>query len=200
MPNWCSNTLIATGPAKEVKRFVAKAAWAAAEGEVLSFKSFIAMPAELEGITEGCTFINGVKCTRWRTVNGEKVVLEDAELNSLIERFGATSWYYWSNENWGTKWDCHEAHLDLAPGNKRAEFSFDTAWSPINEHLLAAMATQFPRLAFNLFFQEPGNGFEGNAVAANGEIVEYETHDYTPEDQEDQEDQEDPGSDDPLEN
>lgn len=44
------------------------------------------------------------------------------------ETYGHTSWYDWSIENWGTKWNSYNFQM-VSESEGRLEFLFDTAWS-----------------------------------------------------------------------
>lgn len=48
----------------------------------------------------------------------------------LLMKYGASDWYDWSVNNWGTKWDCIGAEGDITGDRKSLTISFDTAWSP----------------------------------------------------------------------
>lgn len=45
-----------------------------------------------------------------------------------ISRFGHPTWYNWSVENWGTKWDA--SSVKLTQKGKVLIFEFKTAWAP----------------------------------------------------------------------
>ncbi len=54
------------------------------------------------------------------------------------EECGHASWYSWSIENWGTKWNAYSFEV-IEEGDDRFEFRFDTAWAP-PEPVFAALA------------------------------------------------------------
>ena len=43
------------------------------------------------------------------------------------KRYGATTWYNWSTENWGTKWNAYDQMIK--EGKTYIEFIFSTAWA-----------------------------------------------------------------------
>lgn len=43
-----------------------------------------------------------------------------------ITQYGFPSWYDWSVDNWGTKWNSYGAHVNVSTG----ELMFLTAWAP----------------------------------------------------------------------
>jgi hypothetical protein len=57
--------------------------------------------------------------------------IRDTELaKRFLEQFGATDWYNWQVQNWGTKWDVGadgQPAQDIPGG---LMLSFDSAWSP----------------------------------------------------------------------
>jgi hypothetical protein len=151
MPNWCDNELVVSGPTSEVGRFLA-----AAKGEetVLSFERLVPPPAEYPPLP-GCE-----KSDR--------------------------DWYMWRVTNWGTKWDADEVtveeldpeqawHDEQSDGDgvdgqlRSVGFTFDTAWGPPREWVVAASA-QFPRLRFRLTYWEPCMEFHGYLNAHAGEV------------------------------
>ena len=56
-------------------------------------------------------------------------MLEELEGTSGFDEDGASGWYAWRLDNWGTKWDIYEAHCDRMDANTLV-LAFFTAWSP----------------------------------------------------------------------
>jgi hypothetical protein len=110
------------------------------------------MPSELEGTTSP-------------TPKGEE---ENANL--LAEKYGASNWYDWRLNNWGTKWDV-EAEVD--DDDSLIRISFDSAWSP-PQLAVAELAAKFPNLQFRLSYEEPGMGFAGFDLRQGDEEIESE--------------------------
>jgi hypothetical protein len=54
---------------------------------------------------------------------------EELEGTSGFDENGASGWYAWRCDNWGTKWDIYEAHCDRMDANTLV-LAFFTAWSP----------------------------------------------------------------------
>lgn len=72
-----------------------------------------------------------------------------------LERFGAKTWYQWSNINWGTKWNSMETNINY----EKKTISFLTAWSPpfpIFEKLF-----QRNNFKFNVIYADEGSCFAG---------------------------------------
>ena len=93
---------------------------------------------------------------------GEKPVMvinEDRPfLNGL--RFKSTDkqddrWYNWRCQNWGTKWDCYDLHIDDDEMPNALELTFNTAWSP-PEEICYALKEKFDDLSVSWFYDEPG--------------------------------------------
>jgi hypothetical protein len=96
------------------------------------------------------------------------------------ENYGAVDWYDWCCTNWGSKWpDCNTEKAyenDCFPSGsdnnlKKVMFRFDSAWSPPIE-AFDAIALMFPKLVFDLRFEEPGMCFQGFRTWGNGESVD----------------------------
>lgn len=80
---------------------------------------------------------------------------------------GAVTWYEWSVENWGTKWNACDAYID-EEGKGDAVILFQTAWSP-PVPWIEKVIKYFPWLSFELWWEEGGMGFAGIMEASNGE-------------------------------
>ena len=82
-------------------------------------------------------------------------------------------WFHWCTEHWGTKWEACEVKRMTREDDGVVVYDFITAWAPPVEWL-TAVAKQFPALHFWLRYEEPGMGFQGEAVGANGEVCDRE--------------------------
>lgn len=83
-----------------------------------------------------------------------------------LEEYGATDWYDWHINNWGTKWNAYEAKLlnDNSIG-------FQTAWStPVD--IVKALSLQYPSLQFEVKYADEDYGYNvGEYTFENGEIT-----------------------------
>jgi len=80
--------------------------------------------------------------------------------------FGASTWYEWSIENWGTKWN---AYSTSQYGNAIA---FDTAWS-MPDPIFRALSARYPKLTFRVDYAEGDIGSNcGTCVYNAGQLVE----------------------------
>lgn len=89
---------------------------------------------------------------------------------------GATSWYEWSIENWGTKWNAYGQNDER---NTADTIHFETAWSsPIA--LIAELSKLFPDVKIELDYADEDSGSNtGKILFHNGEALEC----YQPESQ-----------------
>lgn len=91
---------------------------------------------------------------------------EQAEAN--VEKYGASDWYQWCINNWGTKWDVGEESdgIDRVDDNK-VKLSFDTAWGPP----VAFYEYLDEELDFEItaFYLEEGQGFAGKYSSESGD-------------------------------
>ena len=159
MPNWCENELRITGPLADRQAFVNKA------GEEFQLGTFYPMPKELEDVHDGSTTIDGIMVHHWREIDGKQIPVDVAELQ---RKHGAKSWYDWSVEHWGTKWDLSEVRV-LVNG-RGVLYSFNTAWAPPCSGILE-ISKQYPNLKFKLSYWEGGMAFQGVFIVQNGEVL-----------------------------
>jgi hypothetical protein len=128
MPNWCNNNIeLAHKDPAMLER--AKAAFV--DGRLLD--EFIPLPAELKDTTS------------------------PSETNeALVEKYGASDWYSWCVNNWGTKWDISPYGCEIENGQLVG--SFDSPWGPP----LEAYA-KLEELGFEVraYYHECGMGFAG---------------------------------------
>jgi Ferredoxin-like domain in Api92-like protein len=97
-------------------------------------------------------------------------ILEAIELakqyHDNIQKYGFQTWYEWSWEYWGTKWnalflDTEQSESDI--------LEFQTAWSPPLP-VLKVLSEKFPRVGIILLFRDEGEDEEDckNIVFKNG--------------------------------
>lgn len=89
-------------------------------------------------------------------------------------KYGATDWYEWSCNNWGTKWNAHNTEV---PSIENPEVYFDTAWSrPLP--ILQRLSQMYPNNSFKYEYAEEQAGyFSGECVFKNGELTSNEEYD-----------------------
>ncbi len=78
---------------------------------------------------------------------------------------GHATWYRWSVENWGTKWnssECEKISMSI--------FDFITAWSGV-PNLVELMSKEFPKITFKYEYSDEDTGCNcGIGAYLNGEI------------------------------
>jgi hypothetical protein len=149
MPNWCENILTVKGGANDIARLKALAKPQDEYAQSdLSLASLYPIP---EGIYEG-------------ELGPEELI-----------KYGAHNWYRWCREHWGTKWDIQARLIEETPDF--LAYRFESAWSP-PVSWLKKVAADFPSLRFVLQYDEPGMGFAGVAIAAQGNLIVDACTDY----------------------
>ena len=162
MPNWCENHLSITGQEDDVKKIL----------------EIIETPVENGG---EYNIIENLYPTP------EDLNIGHAPMNNLTdqqiankEKYGYTDWYQWRIDKWGTKWPDSDTRSESEPiigtspeGISTIAFGFETPWGPPIE-AFHKISSDYPNLLFCLYYEEPGMGFCGKNVWANGEEVESE--------------------------
>ena len=140
MPNWCNNSLALT---HENPEMIAKAVAAAEAGKLC--ETFVPCPQELQDAV--CGSYNDPQ---------QQAELEQKKAAN-IEKYGYPTWYEWSIDNWGTKWDPDIYAVTREDANN-ASFAFDSAWSPPVEFY-----QKLEELGFivEAYWYEPGMNFCG---------------------------------------
>ncbi len=88
-----------------------------------------------------------------------KATDEEFSFEGTLPRGDREDWYSWSLENWGTKWDACEPHVnELEP--QCFSVGFETAWGPPLEWM-KNIYENYPNLEFEIEYEEPGMCFGG---------------------------------------
>ena len=161
MPNWCMNQLEVSHP------------------DITKMQNLI------EGFKKG-QFFNSIRPMPEELRGTISPVPDDVDVTGLAEKYGATNWYDWSVNNWGTKWDVgddDDNDLEIEPygDTLSVRFSFESAWSPpdaIYEYMVEQGYT------IEAYYYEPGVGFCGSVK--DGETDHYDITNLTSEEVEDQ--------------
>lgn len=86
-------------------------------------------------------------------------------------KYGATTWYDWAIDHWGTKWNCSPEDSILDP-DEPSLLRFDTAWSapaPIVE----ALSKRFPDISITHEWADEDMGQNvGRIIYLNGEEID----------------------------
>ena len=151
MPNLCESVLILRGQQQDIDAFMA---FAQTSEEPLAPGNFVPMPQEIA-----------------ETMHS-KPQEETAAILTAVH--GASSWYDWSINNWGTKWGPQETVVERSDPNTLV-YIFWTPWDPMGNNLLTAMSARFPTLNIKLEYVEPSHAYQGHATAEAGVLLESET-------------------------
>lgn len=130
MPNWCSNTLTIVGNDKTFDQVIAPYLTTQIvkdyndedrEETFLDFEKILPFPKCIAE-TKHLWSLNADKKLNVSIEDLHKLIKE-AEQNNLKE-CGFESWYDWSVEHWGTKWNSDSCNIT------KSGMGFMTAWSP----------------------------------------------------------------------
>lgn len=162
MPNHVTNVIEFNCSEEEFRRI---AEFLRCEGEQLGsvdFNKLIPMPEEL-AVESGSRGEHGLRMyekylseTALITDESEKESLrkkyiekcwDDPEIFQLgkayfdnLLKYGATTWYDWCIEHWGTKWNAYDS-VPVNPGEKRLQFC--TAWNSV-PNVILMLSKRFP--------------------------------------------------------
>ena len=149
MPNWCSNYLKVMGNCSDLKQFISDVT---TEKSKLDFNKLLPVPKEL--LQHSSPNRNEKLC------------------NVFVEKYGASDWYNWCVNNWGTKWSPVDTSDWKIHDDTWADIAFDTAWSPPIQ-FFKKISSKFPTLEFILSYEETGMGFAGDCTIKNGDVNDY---------------------------
>lgn len=88
-----------------------------------------------------------------------------------LVRYGHTTWYNWSIENWGTKWNAYQS-----PDERDTESTiyFQTAWSGVPD-LIIKLSEKFPDAEIVYDWADENTGYNvGQYRIKNGEVWQRE--------------------------
>lgn len=72
-----------------------------------------------------------------------------------LRDYGATDWYEWRWDHWGTKWNAYDWY-EVDPGSDF--ISFNTAWSPVPD-LIKVLSERFPEVKIRYAWADEDIGF-----------------------------------------
>jgi hypothetical protein len=160
MPNYCNNNIVITGPNSVIDKIEKIAN--GDKGDLLQY--FYPMPKELNDTVAGPE---------------PKTKKEKLEKRRLQVEYGASNWYDWRVENWGTKWDIMEFYninrKEIGEDESEISLGFDTAWAPA----LGAyekFIDENSNCSLKAYYYEPGCDFMGewdNGIDSCFEVAKY---------------------------
>lgn len=179
MPNWVKHHVTIKGSEEEIARCYEQIT----KGENgFSFKNIIPMPESLNVTSGSISYI----AEKWAKANEEerkeieekKTDEEMAQIHQIadnIAKYGYPTWYEWSIDKWGTKWDAYEADCDCY--EKIITITFDTAWStPVP--IFKELSKQYPSFVICVEYADEDLGSNcGTYAIWEGEIQEEESKD-----------------------
>jgi len=158
MPNWCQNNLTVDVPEGADPTPLIEAV--GGEGK-FSLNAFLPIPEPL--------------LDRFTTSDGEVITIQRDHPEAAAQRernraeYGASFWYDWCVQNWGTKWDVSDTQAFRS--GDRPVYEFDTAWAAPSK-AIAHLSKLFPDYIFALAFDEPDMDFGGYFIFRGGEVVD----------------------------
>ena len=145
MPNWCDNTVEIYHKDPAMIERVRKGF---NEGGLLN--EFFPCPAELHEHTAP--------------------EQDEARAKRFVEQYGASDWYNWQVQNWGTKWDVGGDGYEAQDIPNGLLLTFESAWSPPTGAYEKLVEQGFEIRAM---YYEPGMAFAGIWDNGNDDYYEY---------------------------
>lgn len=111
-----------------------------------------------------------------------------------IKKYGYKDWYDWAYDNWGTKWNAYDTHIE-----EDGVITFDTAWA-CPERVFKKLSTMFPKVEITVKFADEDIGSNcGILTCKNGRVsfedragddaFAYEVKGWSPEEDEDEDEE-----------
>lgn len=157
MPNYCTNELFIQGNKEQLKQLRNQLINVDDKGyEQITFENIFPTPQALVNLTSP---------TR---AEGDETE-EDFELRQQTnkELYGATDWYNWRVQNWGTKWDSCDTFYVTSKKDDELNVGFSTAWAP-PIGVLQKIGELYPELEITCYYIEEGVGFCGMFYTNDG--------------------------------
>lgn len=189
MPNYCINALEVTGPKEILANFIEAAkSKSQSHPTPISLQSLYPCPTDLRDVEAGsgegiyhalygdpekAYHIVGetreeriLSAMKYHRVSSRNEVIARADMYKRnMENHGALTWYDWSIDHWGTKWDV--GHVAQGGEDEAPEYTFESAWSPPAE-AFTKISKDFKALTFLLKYYEEGCDFVGIVKFKNG--------------------------------
>ena len=137
--------------------------YAAASRDPQEVARYLSMPWVRQlGITSADQFVEYV-----RTQLPDTYALGLVCVQNVAEH-GHPTWYEWSLEHWGVKWNA--GSLEVTEHGDKLEYYFEAANS-FPEPVFEALASRFPTVKLNGTVDEEGGWFYGEITIEHGELV-----------------------------
>lgn len=168
MPNHITNRIQLSGDAEQIKSLMQFIKGDNLECKVIDFNTIEPMPKELD-----------IKSDQWlmpienefssrtqfkshldemREVFFKNPDREEEDTENFIQgirnyiKYGHATWYNWSINNWGTKWNAYSQEL-----KEDGTIMFETAWSGVSG-LISKLSSKFPMVRINYAFADEDIG------------------------------------------
>ena len=158
MPNWCNNTIEVLGQEEELKFFMEEVSSCKSK---FDFRKIIPYDEEQR---ENCK-------KEWLLKKETKEIKERSIDDDFEQYWYKKLGYTWCIVNWGTKWFVNEVCVNKYNGC--VEFFFATAWNPPYE-IYKTIIERFPKLTFEISYDEPSMLFGGDIHGEGGKISSEE--------------------------
>lgn len=161
MPNWTSNTLQVSGNKEILADFISKTIKPASEEDFdsrgkFTFAELHPIPIDLQAHSSPMP-----------KLEGETQEEFDKRMKRNLQLYGATDWYDWSVQNWGTKWNACYTEIEQIEEDYMY-IRFLTAWSPPLDWFYKVIP-MYPELEFDLIFDIEGDDNCGILMGRNGD-------------------------------
>jgi hypothetical protein len=177
MPNHVTNKLVITGSDEQINDFVSKVNIKTEDGEDgFDFNGLVPMPAEIKDATAPATVVSDDKYASLVAEGAPIHCISQSHADNLMKTYGATDWYDWAVNNWGTKWSAYDV-TDWNVFENEAVVTFNTAWSPPTKFLINANKL-YPNLQFKNTYCDEGGSFLGWDIISDGEKVDEAIYNY----------------------
>jgi hypothetical protein len=141
MPNHITTEVEISAPKKKIDALIKKTKIVLdvdVEDNQFDFNGIVQMPDGLEGTASPVDVVDtqeeaDAKNKEWNEQYGNSLqgthqkYISKTEHERRIKEYGATNWYDWSYENWGTKWNAYEVKF-TAHEDEKLVLSVNTAW------------------------------------------------------------------------
>ena len=165
------------------------------EGVIIDFNNIVPMPQCLKDTEESTRSFDGVQYYLQQV--GETELLKQLkpyfaplkdfssydkekleELYAIGERYynnykecGYFTWYKWSIDNWGTKWNAYETTTSDVNDENTHIIYFQTAWNGVPD-IIATLTEKYPDLTFDYAYADEDMGSNcGEGYGEDGEFT-----------------------------
>lgn len=176
MPNHITSIITFDGPEEKVKELKNKVT---TKESIFDFNRIIPMPEELN-ITDNSNTEFFSKLEKYRLLDLAHIFRKECEklegtsfksdaiaglLNYL--NYGYVSWYHWSIDNWGTKWNSYE--IEYINDN---QVTFQTAWE-FPKPIIQKLSELYPELTIIAEYYDEDFGYNlGSCTFKEGILID----------------------------